>query len=299
MTTDESGRTPTRSALGRGLAALLPSSPSATQQVDVDLIAPNPQQPRRQFDPEALEELAESVRHHGILQPLIVTRDVSESGAPSYRLIAGERRLQAARRAGLARVPVVVRDAQEIERLELALVENLQRADLTPLEEAEAFRRLVDEFGLTQEEVGRRLGRGRVAVANALRLLGLSPTIKASLASGEISAGHARALLGAELEEDRLRILGLIQARGLSVRETEALVRALRAEPPRPKPRAASSADDERAALEERLQAALATQVELRPSRRGGSIVIRYYDDDDLQELLSLLMRGRDGSSAL
>jgi ParB family chromosome partitioning protein len=264
--------TPARGGLGRGLAALLPTSSETVQQVDVDLISPNPDQPRRQFEPQALEELTESVRQHGILQPLIVTRDVSASGAVSFRLIAGERRLQAARRAGLARVPVVVRDAREIERLELALVENLQRADLTPLEEAEAFRRLVDEFGLTQEEVGRRLGRGRVAVA---------------------SAGHARALLGTEAEEDRLRILDLIRTRGLSVRQTEELVRSLRPPAERPKRRAQPEPDEERTALVERLRTALATQVELRPARRGGSIVIRYYDDDDLQELVDLLLRGR------
>jgi ParB family chromosome partitioning protein len=292
MTSADSGHSPIH-GLGRGLGALLPSSGEAVQHVDIDLVAPNPEQPRRQFDPQALEELAESIRQHGILQPLIVTRDVSSAGGVSYRLIAGERRLQAARRAGLARVPVIVRDAQDIQRLELALVENLQRSDLTPLEEAEAFRRLVDEFGLTQEEVGRRLGRGRVAVANALRLLGLSPTIRASLAAGEISAGHARALLGAELEEDRLRILGLIRTRGLSVRETEALVRALRAEPPRPRPQPPASTDDERNAIEERLRTALATQVELRPGRRGGSIVIHYYDEGDLRELLAVLLRGR------
>jgi ParB family chromosome partitioning protein len=290
---------PIRGGLGRGLAALLPSSAEPVQQVDVDLIAPNPEQPRRQFEPQALAELTESVRQHGILQPLIVTRDVAAGGAASYQLIAGERRLQAARRAGLTRVPVVVRDAREMERLELALVENLQRADLTPLEEAEAFRRLVDEFGLTQEEVGRRLGRGRVAVANALRLLGLSPTIKASLASGEISAGHARALLGAEAEADRLRILELIRTRGLSVRQTEGLVRALRPDTERPRRRADPERDEERAALVERLRAALATQVELRPSRRGGSIVIRYYDNDDLQELIDLLLRGRGGGDAI
>lgn len=286
---------PGRGGLGRGLAALLPTSTETVQQVDVDLISPNPQQPRRQFEPQALEDLTESVRQHGILQPLVVTRDVSTAGAVSYRLIAGERRLQAARRAGLSRVPVVVREAREIEQLELALVENLQRADLTPLEEAEAFRRLVDEFGLTQEEVGRRLGRGRVAVANSLRLLGLSPTIKTSLASGEISAGHARALLGAELEADRLRILDLIRTRGLSVRQTEGLVRALRPEAARPPERPHAAPDEEQAALVERLRSALATQVELRPARRGGSIVIRYYDEDDFQELIELLLRGRVG----
>jgi ParB family chromosome partitioning protein len=299
MTSSERKPGPTRGGLGRGLGALLPTATEAVQQVDLDLIAPNPDQPRKRFDAQALEDLTDSVRQHGVLQPLIVTRNVSSAGSISYGLIAGERRLQAARRAGLARVPVIVRDAEELERLELALVENLQRSDLTPLEEAEAFRRLVDEFGLTQEEVGRRLGRGRVAVANSLRLLTLNPAIKSSLAAGEISAGHARALLGAEAESDRLRILAEVRTRGLNVRQTEERVRSVRHPNERPGRRASNSPDAERQRLEERLRAALATKVELRPERRGGRIVIRYYDDDDFQELLALLLRGREaGESA-
>jgi ParB family transcriptional regulator, chromosome partitioning protein len=282
-----------KTGLGRGLGALLPTSGESIQQLDVDLIAPNPDQPRKHFAADALEELAESIAQHGVLQPLIVTRDVSASGAVSYRLIAGERRLQAARRAGLARVPAVVREAQANQRLELALVENLQRADLAPLEEAEAFRRLTDEFGLTQEEVGRRVGRGRVAVANALRLMGLPAEIKASLSAGEISAGHARALLGAEDQSEQLRLLQTIRARSLSVRQTEELVRSLRSEAVAKTRQPGRSESAELEALQERLRQALATQVEVQPSRRGGRIVIRYYDDEDLNELLDVLLRGR------
>lgn len=279
--------------LGRGLAALLPSGPEAAHDVDIDLIAPNPSQPRRQIDAQQIEELAASIGRHGVLQPLIVSRHDSEAGATSYVLIAGQRRLQAARQAGLTRVPVVVRDIEDVQRLELALVENIQRADLNPLDEAEALRRLIDEFGLTQEEVGQRVGRGRVAVANSLRLLGLSPPIRSSLSSGEITAGHARALLGAESESDRTRLLGQIVAMGLSVRQTEELVRGLRAAAePAAKPRR-QNADPERAELESRLSSALSTQVQLLPSRRGGRISIRYYDQDDLQEILDVLLRGR------
>lgn len=294
MTAPGGRRPPAKTGLGRGLAALLPVAAESVQQVDIDLIAPNPAQPRKQFEPQAIEELAASIALYGILQPLIVSRDVADNGATGYHLIAGERRLRAARLAGLSRVPVIARDVVEIERLELALVENLQRADLSPLEEAEAFRRLVDEFGLTQEEVGRRVGRGRVAVANALRLLGLSPPIKASLAAGEISAGHARALLGAEAESDRLRLLDLVRGQTLNVRQTEEQVRLLRASTEQPqRSRPETAVDSERLALEEQLRSALATQVDVRPARHGGSIVIRYYDEDDLQEILELLLRGR------
>lgn len=288
---------PVKGGLGRGLSALLPGSGEGVQQVDVDLIAANPDQPRKHMDPQALEELAQSIAEHGILQPLVVARKETPGGASTYELVAGERRLRAARMAGLARVPVIARDTAEAERLELALVENLQRADLSPLDEAEAYRRLVDEFGFTQEEVGRRVGRGRVAVANAIRLLGLSAEIRASLAGGEISAGHARALLGAAEAADRSDLLRLIRERGLNVRQTEELVRRLRPEPSVPAPVRRQAGDDpERVALEERLRAALATRVDVQPGRRGGRIVIRYYDDDDLQEILAVLLEGRRSS---
>jgi len=285
--------TPSRSGLGRGLAALIPSETSTVLQVDVDFIAPNPDQPRKRFEQQGLDELARSIAEHGVLQPLIVTRQPAGAGPATYALVAGERRWQAARLAGLAKVPVIVREVEEIERLELALVENLQRTDLSALEEGEAFQRLVNEFGLTQEEIGRRVGRGRVAVANAIRLLGLSPALRASLAAGEITAGHARALLGASEERDRLKLLDLIRTRGLNVRQTEEAVRNVGVEQPRAHVRPTGTGDADRAALEERLRAALATEVELHPARRGGRIVIRYYGDDDLEEILSLLLGGR------
>jgi ParB family chromosome partitioning protein len=279
--------------LGRGLDALLPGSVDSAREVDIDLIAPSPEQPRKGMEQQSLEDLTESIRQHGVLQPLIVSRDIVAGGGNSYTLIAGHRRLQAARQAGLMRVPVVVRDVADVQRLELALVENLQRADLSPLDEAEAYRRLIDDFGLTQEAVARRVGRSRVAVANSLRLLNLDPPVRSSLAAGEISAGHARALLGAEQEADRSRLLQAVLQRGLSVRQTEELVRTVGGNQ-RTKRQRPVRTDPDRAMLEERLSSALSTQVEMRPLQRGGEIRIRYYDNDDLQSLLEFLLRGRE-----
>src|SRR5687768_11028786 len=180
-----------RNALGRGLGALLPSGSGLTD-VDVDAIVRNPRQPRQHVDPAKLEELASSIREHGVLQPLVV-REVPGAGTRRFELIAGERRWHAARLAGLARVPVVVKDVTPQAQLELALVENIQRADLSPLEEAVAYRQLIEEFGLTHEALAKRLGKNRVTVTNTLRLLGLPEVVKAALAAAEISEGHARA----------------------------------------------------------------------------------------------------------
>jgi ParB family transcriptional regulator, chromosome partitioning protein len=282
--------------LGRGLGALIPSA-GGVDEVDIDLVAPNPEQPRLGMAPEALEELAASVREHGLLQPLVVTRLVSDSGAVSYQLIAGERRLRAARQAGLTKVPVVVRETTPRGMLELALVENLQRADLGPLEEARAFRRLADDFGLTQEEISARIGRSRTAVANTLRLLTLPDTIKDGLTTGRITEGHARALLGLPDDPARLALYAEVLARGLSVRETEELVRRLRessldaaATKPATSPARERSRDPDLAAIEERLRASLGTQVRLERGRKGGRIVIQFYGDEDLEGLIARLL---------
>jgi len=205
MMNDPASPRTTRFGLGRGLGSLLPSTAAGFEEVDVDLIVPNPRQPRLAIDPAALADLAASVREHGILQPLLVSRRVSEGGGATYQLIAGERRLQAARAAGLARVPVVIREASPQGMLELALIENLQRADLNPLEEAQAYQHLVDDFGLTQEAIAARIGKSRTAVANTLRLRALPAEIQASLQAGEISEGHARALLGLADEQAMLQ----------------------------------------------------------------------------------------------
>jgi ParB family chromosome partitioning protein len=232
----------------------------------------------------------------------VVSRRVSDAGAVTYQLIAGERRLQAARGAGLLRVPVVVRESTPQSLLELALVENIQRADLNVLEEAAAYRQLMQEFGLTQEAVAERIGKSRSAVANALRILSLPAEILDSLSRGEISEGHARALLTAPDDDARLEAWRQVQERGLTVRQTEELCRRLRdapAVPPLPAdtgeraPRV-TGADPELADLEERLQRALGTQVRIERSRRGGRVVIRFYGDEDLNALLERLLGGAE-----
>ena len=186
---------PKKGGLGRGLAALLPTGDSQFRDVDIDLISPNPSQPRTQMDPDQLADLAESIREHGVLQPIIVTEQSSPGRPSTYRIIAGERRWQAAKLADMARVPVVIKEASTQQVLEWALVENIQRADLSPLEEAAAYRHLADDFGLTQEMVATRVGRSRSTFANTMRLLRLHDEVKEMIACGELTEGHARALL--------------------------------------------------------------------------------------------------------
>ena len=275
--------TPTsRRGLGRGLGALIPQAGGGLLEVDVDRIAPNPHQPRYVVDETALGELVDSIRQHGVLQPLIVTRGEGES----YTLVAGERRWRAAREAGLRTVPVVVKEATPRQRLELALVENLQRQDLNPLETAQAYRQLVDEHGLTQEGVAERVGKNRATVANTLRLLQLPPEARDALARGAISEGHARAILACAAPTDRRTLLQAILDRGLSVREAEELARRLNAgpaEPPRDRPPREVPPDT--TALEDRFRHALGTKVQLYRGRRGGKLVIHFYSDDELQGL--------------
>ncbi|MGE0059226.1 MAG: ParB/RepB/Spo0J family partition protein [Dehalococcoidia bacterium] len=282
-----------RIGLGRGLDALFPSSSTpanldpAVQEVDVDLIGPNPHQPRTVFDPDALTELAESIKEHGVIQPLIVTRPADRSGAP-YHLIAGERRLLASRQAGLKKVPVIVKEASPQALLELALVENLQRQDLGPLEEAFAFKRLADEFMMTQESIATRVGRSRSSVTNSLRLLSLPPEIQNSLARNEITAGHARALLGIEDRDEQIRTWRRIVEGNLTVRDAEQLARDAgnQAPPPlapTPMPRRRSA---EVASLEEHLRSSLGTKVDLKKGRKGGTITIHFFSDEELNSIL-------------
>jgi ParB family chromosome partitioning protein len=280
-----------RSGLGRGLDAIIPSAPpvsasalSGVEEVDIDLISPNPYQPRTLFNPAHVTELADSIREHGIIQPLVVSR-TSEDGGALYQLIAGERRLLASREAGLKRVPVIVKEATPQALLELALVENLQRQDLGPLEEAFAFRRLADEFDLTQEAVATRVGRSRSAVANSIRLLSLSDEMQTSLASGEITAGHARALLAIEDANVRRLVWRRIVEHDLTVREAEALAKAgMRTALKRTVRRSADLA-----AVEETLRGALGTKVELQKGRKGGRVVIHFYSDEELDSLIDRL----------
>lgn len=281
-----------RPALGRGLAALIPSGPktaSSVDTVDIDLIVSNPLQPRINFDEDALRELAASIVEHGVLQPLVVTKADSGLGPATYQLIAGERRLQAARRAGLTRVPVVIREATDAQMLEIALVENIQRKDLNPIEEAVAFKRLSEDFSLTQEQIARRVGRSRVAVANTVRLLSLEDDIRASLASGQISEGHARALLAIDGRGTRLNAWRKIVADALTVRQVEEIAKALKAasSPARKDGRAKRRIDPHTRAIEDELRTALSARVSLVRGRTGGRIVISFHSDTELDEILA------------
>jgi ParB family chromosome partitioning protein len=287
---------PRKSGLGKGLDALIPPSEFSRQdenisdrpgikEVPVESISPNPRQPRVKLDPEDLAELTASIRENGIIQPLIVTQALLDG---SYTLIAGERRLRAAHQAGLRTVPVIIREASEQEQLELALVENIQRADLTPLEAADAYRQLVEDFGLTHEEVADRVGKNRVSVTNTLRLLKLPDVVKQSLTEGKISEGHARALLTLQTEQAQRAALDTILKRELNVRQTEELVRKLIGQKPFLAPK--QSPSPEVLALEERLRGHLGTRVILKPRRIGGSVIIHYFSDEELNALIDRLL---------
>ena len=280
-----------RTGLGKGLDALIPGSggetPSAAGgvlQAPVESIARNPRQPRVQFDAGELEELAASIREHGVIQPLIV----SPGKGGSFVLIAGERRLQAAKKAGLKTVPVIMRQASDRQHLELALIENVQRADLGPLEEAEAYQHLVQDFGLSQEQVAERVGKSRVAVTNTLRLLGLSAKVKQALADEQITEGHARALLGLTSVKAQDAALQTVLKLFLSVRQTEGLFRKLGGEKPKAKPKSRPAADV--LDMERRLRASLGTKVTLKHGRKGGAVTIFYYSDEELDTLLERLL---------
>jgi ParB family chromosome partitioning protein len=279
-----------RRGLGKGLEALIPVAEEPAggiTQAPVSTISPNPMQPRTALDPEALEELAASIREHGLIQPLIVT----EQGPERYQIIAGERRWQAARLAGLATVPVIVKEATPQQLLELALVENIQRADLNPLEEASAYRQLVDEFELTQEQVADRVGKSRVSVTNTLRLLRLPAEVKQALADGTIREGHARALLALPTAEAQVAALATVVNKALSVRQTEELVRRLLAEPPAKKPETRVSPETQ--ALEEEFRDTLGTKVNLYRNRKGrGRLVIHFYSEEELQSIHDMIVGG-------
>ena len=279
-----------RRGLGKGLEALIPlteESADGLRQVPVSAIEANPMQPRTAMDADALAELAASIEEHGLIQPLVVT----QQGPERYQLIAGERRLQAARMAGLATVPVVIKDASPQEVLELALVENIQRADLNPLEEAAAFQQLVEEFGLTQEQVAERVSKSRVAVTNTLRLLRLPAEVKQALAEGAIREGHARALLALPTPEAQIAALKTVTRKALSVRQTEELVRRLLAEPQPPRPK--SQPNPETEALELEFRDTLGTKVDLYRNRKGrGRLVIHFYSEEELQTIYDIIVGG-------
>ncbi|MCA9870548.1 MAG: ParB/RepB/Spo0J family partition protein [Anaerolineae bacterium] len=293
----------TRRGLGKGLGALIPPGdgetsrpPAGVAEVPVGDIAPNPRQPRDAMELPALEELAESIRTHGLIQPLVLT--IAPAGsATRYYLVAGERRWRASRMAGLASVPAIVKDVSPQGMLELALVENVQRADLNPLEEAAAYYSLVEEFGLTQEVVAARVGKSRVAVANSLRLLRLPDAAKEAVVVGQIREGHARALLG--LADDALieKALAIVIDNEMTVRQTEELVR--RMQQAASEPAVDDSTGDEEDSpetreLESRLRDALGTKVNLFRSRRGGRIVIHFYSEEELGSIYDMLVGPSD-----
>ena len=276
------------SGLGRGLSSLIPqrSQQVATTEIPLARIRPNPRQPRQRMDAAELEALATSVREHGVLQPILVTETID-----GYQLVAGERRFRASQMAGLERIPAVIRQLADREQLELALVENLQREDLGPLEEAHAYRSLVTEFELTHEQIAQRVGRAKSTIANTLRLLDLDPAVQAALSEGRITEGHARAIAGLPIEQ-QARVAATVAEQQFSVRQTEELVRRLRE--PRPAPAATTAArlDPDLERVEEDLRRRLGTKVTLARSRKGGRIIIEFYSDEELAQLYDRLIGG-------
>lgn len=297
--------------LGRGLGALImdtaitPAGPDiiaqvdagGVQMIDIDRLAPNPHQPRANFDPTALEELAASIRTHGIIQPLVVTAAPDQPA--HFWLVAGERRWRAARMANLQEVPVIVREATQQQLMEWALVENVQRADLNPLEEATAFQTLMAEFGLTQAEVAERVGKSRPAIANTVRLLSLPLEAQQAVIDGQISAGHARTLLGLPSQEAIRHTLPEVVKRDLSVRQTEALVRRLCAPAPDPAPVPAGENPEIQSHLhhmENRFRSALGTKVSLSRNPDGaGKLIVHFYSDEDLESIYRLIAGEENG----
>ena len=279
-----------KTGLGRGLEALIPTGESeipqnGINQISIDRISPNPRQPRTRFDEDELDELAASIREHGVIHPLVVTH----SDKPNeYILVAGERRLLAARKAGLESVPVIIRDASQQQLVELALVENVQRTDLGPLEAAEAYRQLAEDFNLSHDEIAARVGKSRVAVTNTLRLLRLPAEVKQALADGTIQEGHARALLGLPTAQAQIAAVQIVVKRALSVRQTEELVRRT-VEPPQPK--ATEAPPPEARSLEEQFRARLGTKVQLYRNRKGrGRLVIHFYSEEELQAIYEAIV---------
>jgi ParB family chromosome partitioning protein len=278
-----------RSGLGKGLEALIPAGNSGNQlishasvlEIPVNEIFPNPYQPRSEMNAEDLKDLATSIQEHGILQPLII---MPGSKAHEYFLIAGERRLRAAKLIAMEKVPAIVRDASEQEQLELALIENVQRADLSPLDTAEAYRQLADDFNLSHDEISKRVGKSRVSVTNTIRLLKLPDAIRNALASGVISEGHARALLALSSTQAQLAVLDTVLKFDYSVRQTEELVRKyggerkIKSEKP--------DASPEISALEERIRNQLGMRVNLDHHGDKGKIIIHYYSNEELNQFI-------------
>jgi len=283
-----------RKALGRGLSALLPTNADVPSTIPVNEIAYNPQQPRKAMDEDALARLAESVEQHGVLQPIVVTPITPPlPTGEKYRLIVGERRLRACMMAGLQRIPAVVREVESDQYLEMALIENVQREDLNPIEEAEAYQELIARFGLTQEQVAQRVSKSRSTVANSLRLLNLPSDLLDAVRDGRLSEGHARAILGLPTTEQQKQVAATVIDRGLSVRETERLVKKLQQVGMAAQERRVQQPSDSvTSTLEDQLRSHLGTKVTIKRNKRGrGTIVIHFYSDEELDAILQMISR--------
>jgi ParB family transcriptional regulator, chromosome partitioning protein len=276
--------------LGRGLESLIPGMAGSNESssalvADIDALEPNPHQPRSRWSDESLDSLAGSIREHGVIQPIIVTRG---TGEVPYQIIAGERRWRAARRAGLTAVPVLLRESTGSQALEIALVENVQRADLNPIEEALAYRQLADEFDLTQTEIATRVGKSRPAITNTLRLLDAPLDVKDAVINEGISAGHARALLSISDPDRQQSLLNRIRSEGLSVRQTERLAKTGASRAVHPIQQATTPPEER--AVETRLRKLFGTKVELKRGKRGGTIVVHWYSDEELNAILGRVL---------
>ena len=281
----------TKSRLGKGLNALIPPSdsqisPDNLLQIPVEKIRVNPHQPRSLFDAEELAELAASIKMHGVIQPLIVRQDQDVN---HYTLIAGERRFQAAKLGHLTHVPVVLRDANEQELVEIALVENVQRSDLSPLESAEAYRHLHHDFNLSHKEIAEKVGKSRVAITNTMALLELSSKVRQALANKKITEGHGRALHSLENDKAQDSALSIVVKQALNVRQTEDLVRKLQGRKKISK--VSSELSPELQSLEDQLRDSLGTKVRLSPTSKGGKILLHYYSDEELNALVNKLLK--------
>jgi ParB family chromosome partitioning protein len=295
----------TRKVLGRGLSALLSETPATAneelREVDIDLIEPNNVQPRTRFDETQLEELAQSIKTNGVVQPILVRK----TGGGRYQIVAGERRWRAAQRAGLQRIPSVIRDVPDDKMLELALIENIQRQELNAIEEAYAYKRLIETFNLTQETVAQRVGRDRTFVTNYLRLLRLPEDIQLLVEENKLSMGHARALLGIDNADKQREIARGIIDRNLSVRDTERTVKRVAAggesNPTVPSAPSDRTGDANTRAAESKLRRRLGTQVHILPNQsgEGGKIEVQYYNDSDLQRVYELIMSAQSVSDGL
>ncbi|MEN6314015.1 MAG: ParB/RepB/Spo0J family partition protein [Clostridiaceae bacterium] len=273
-----------KKGLGKGLSALITSADTdetGVKEIKINEIEPNSEQPRKYFNDEKLAQLAESIKLHGVVQPLIVQR--SED---TYKIVAGERRWRAARIAGLQTIPVIIRDLSSKQVMEIALIENLQREDLNAIEEAEAYEKLMEEYGMTQEDISATVGKSRPAIANSVRLLMLQDKIKSKVINGELSGGHARALLSIEDISVQLKAADEITKKGLNVRDTELLVKRLTAQKGKKKK---STTDVEYQAIEEKLREAFGTKVKIMNGKKGGKIMIEYYSPDELDRIMNMV----------